>query len=220
MSNPPTLTDTDPSIQCDLMESRDAFLSFAREKHCEFSSLRRAKYSSVAFLVELHSSSSDKASYTCNACRQICDTRYHCTVCDDYDLCSKCYTTVKHEHRMERTDETSGTTTNSDTPLNIQQQRQMAMQRMLDAVRHAVQCRNANCIFKDCAPCQRLLQHARDCPKGPKNQCTLCNKLITPIWAHAKTCTDPNCPVCVDLLGISVYLSEFQFDLATQLLCL
>ena len=199
MSNPPTLTDTDPLIQCELMESRDAFLSFAREKHCEFSSLRRAKYSSVQFLVELHSSSSDKGSYTCNACRQICDTRYHCTVCDDYDLCSKCYTTVKHEHRMERTDETSGTTTNSDTTLNIQQQRQMAMQRMLDAVRHAVQCRNANCIFKDCAPCQRLLQHARDCPKGPKNQCTLCNKLITPIWAHAKTCTDPNCPVCVEL---------------------
>ncbi|CAF5071947.1 unnamed protein product, partial [Rotaria sp. Silwood1] len=33
MSNPAILTDTDPLIQCDLMESRDAFFNFAREKH-------------------------------------------------------------------------------------------------------------------------------------------------------------------------------------------
>ncbi|CAF1267507.1 unnamed protein product, partial [Adineta ricciae] len=33
MSNPATLTDTDPLIQCDLMESRDAFLNFSRDKH-------------------------------------------------------------------------------------------------------------------------------------------------------------------------------------------
>ncbi|CAF3691716.1 unnamed protein product [Rotaria sp. Silwood1] len=84
MSNPATLTNTDPLIQCDLMESRDAFLNFAREKHCEFSSLRRAKYSTMVSLIELHSSTADKISYTCNSCRQLCDIRYHCTICEDY----------------------------------------------------------------------------------------------------------------------------------------
>jgi E1A/CREB-binding protein len=199
MSNPAILTDTDPLIQCDLMESRDAFLTFARDKHCEFSSLRRAKYSTMSSLIELHSSTADKVSYTCNSCRQLCDIRYHCTVCDDYDLCSKCHSAVKHEHRMERTDDTNETPTSSDTPLNSQQQRQITMQRQLDAIRHAVQCRNANCIFKSCAPCQRLIQHTKECTKPSRNQCTLCNKLITPIWAHAKTCNDQNCPVCRSL---------------------
>ncbi|CAF3819141.1 unnamed protein product, partial [Rotaria sp. Silwood1] len=52
------------------MESRDAFLNFAREKHCEFSSLRRAKYSTMVSLIELHSSTTDKISYSCNSCRQ------------------------------------------------------------------------------------------------------------------------------------------------------
>jgi len=211
MSNPPTLTDTDPLIQCDLMESRDAFLSFARDKHCEFSSLRRAKYSTMASLIDLHSSTADKLSYTCNSCRQLCDIRYHCTVCDDYDLCSKCYAAVKHEHRMERTDDTNETPTSSDTPLNIQQQRQVTMQRMLDAIRHAVQCRNANCIFKNCAPCQRLIQHTKECTKASRNQCPLCNKLLSPLWFHAKTCTDQNCPVsgnvfCFCFGGIFVFM--------------
>ncbi|CAF3707592.1 unnamed protein product [Rotaria sp. Silwood1] len=208
MSNPATLTDTDPLIQCDLMESRDAFLSFARDKHCEFSSLRRAKYSTMASLIELHSSTADKISYTCNSCRQLCDIRYHCTVCDDYDLCSKCYTTVKHEHRMERTDDTNETPTSSDTPLNIQQQKQITMQRMLDAIRHAVQCRNANCIYKNCAPCQRLLQHAKECTKASRNQCQLCNKLLSPIWFHAKTCNDQNCPL--------PYCTSFKHKLQRQ----
>ena len=204
MSNPATLTDTDPLIQCDLMESRDAFLSFARDKHCEFSSLRRAKYSTMASLIELHSSTSDKISYTCNSCRQLCDIRYHCTVCDDYDLCSKCYTTIKHEHRMERTDDSNETSTNADAPLNLQQQRQIAMQRMIEAMRHAIHCRNANCVNRTCAPMQRLLQHAKECTKTSTNQCILCNKLIPTMWSHAKTCTDQNCLVCyfVDLRNL------------------
>ncbi|CAF1312058.1 unnamed protein product [Adineta steineri] len=208
MSNPPTLTDTDPLIQCDLMESRDAFLTFAREKHCEFSSLRRAKYSTLASLIELHSSTADKISYTCNSCRQLCDVRYHCTVCDDYDLCSKCYTTIKHEHRMDRSDDANETPTSSDTPLSTQQQRQVTMQKMLDAIRHAVQCRNANCIFKNCAPCQRLLQHTKECTKASRNQCPLCQKLISPIWYHAKTCTDQNCPL--------PYCASFKHKLQRQ----
>ncbi|CAF1393107.1 unnamed protein product [Rotaria sp. Silwood1] len=193
MSNPATLTDTDPLIQCDLIESRDAFLNFAREKHCEFSSLRRAKYSTMVSLIELHSSTADKISYTCNSCRQLWDIRYHCTVCEDYDLCSKCYITIKHEHRKERSDDTNEMKTNSDTTINIQQQRQLTMQRMLDAIRYAIQCRNANCIFKNCSLCKRLLQCTKKWTKASRSQRQSCNKFLSPIWLHAKTCTDQNC---------------------------
>ena len=208
MSNPPTLTDTDPLIQCDLMESRDAFLSFARDKHCEFSTIRRAKYSTMVSLIELHSSTADKISYTCNACRQQCDVRYHCTICEDYDLCTNCYTTKKHEHRMERSDEANETAANSDTSVNTQQIRQQTMQRMVEAIRHAAQCRNANCIFKNCAPCKRLIQHAKECNKASRNQCPLCNKLLSPLWYHAKMCTDQNCPL--------PYCSSFKSKIQRQ----
>ena len=36
------------------MDGRDAFLTMARDRHLEFSSLRRCKYSSLAMLYELH----------------------------------------------------------------------------------------------------------------------------------------------------------------------
>ena len=46
--------DPDPLMPCDLMDSRDGLLTMAREKHWEFSSLRRTKYSTMALLVQLH----------------------------------------------------------------------------------------------------------------------------------------------------------------------
>ena len=49
-----SITDPDPQMSCDLMDGRDAFLTTAREKHYEFSSLRRCKYSTLAMVYELH----------------------------------------------------------------------------------------------------------------------------------------------------------------------
>lgn len=64
------------------MDGRDAFLTIAREKHYEFSSLRRAKLSSMALLYELHNQGRDNFVYTCNSCKAHVETRYHCSVCD------------------------------------------------------------------------------------------------------------------------------------------
>ena len=74
-------TDPDPLIPCDLMDGRDAFLTMAREKHWEFSSLRRAKASTQAMLYELHNQGSNFI-YSCNGCGRSVETRYHCRECD------------------------------------------------------------------------------------------------------------------------------------------
>ena len=74
--------DPDPLLSCDLMEGRDAFLTLAREKHWEFSSLRRAKYSTLAMLVTLHTQGGERFLYTCNMCQQPVETRYHCSECE------------------------------------------------------------------------------------------------------------------------------------------
>lgn len=64
------------------MDGRDAFLTMARDKHFEFSSLRRAQFSTLCMLYELHNQGQDKFVYTCNSCKNAVETRYHCTVCD------------------------------------------------------------------------------------------------------------------------------------------
>ena len=69
-------------MPCDLMDGRDAFLTLSRDKHYEFSSLRRAKYSTMGLLYELHTAARDGFVYTCNDCRASVETRYHCTVCE------------------------------------------------------------------------------------------------------------------------------------------
>lgn len=78
----PAIIDPDPLMACDLMDGRDAFLTLARDKHLEFSSLRRAKWSSMCMLVELHNQSQDRFVYTCNECKHHVETRFHCTVCE------------------------------------------------------------------------------------------------------------------------------------------
>ena len=79
---PHEIKDPDPLINCDLMDGRDAFLTLSRDKHYEFSSLRRAKFSTMGLLYELHTQAKDGFIYTCNDCKANVETRYHCSVCD------------------------------------------------------------------------------------------------------------------------------------------
>lgn len=83
----PVTGDPDSLVTCELMDGRDAFLNLAREKHWEFSSLRRAKYSTMAMLYELHNQG-DRFVYTCNHCNTDVEFRWHCKECD----VSKCTT--------------------------------------------------------------------------------------------------------------------------------
>ena len=78
----PETTDPDPSMSCDLMDGRDAFLTLARDKHWEFSSLRRAKYSTMCMLFDLHNQGQDRFVYSCNLCKRHVETRYHCSECE------------------------------------------------------------------------------------------------------------------------------------------
>ena len=78
------IRDPDPPMSNELMDGRDAFLTLAREKHYEFSSLRRTKYSTLGMLYELHAqlAKEDTFVHQCSACRASVETRFHCSVCD------------------------------------------------------------------------------------------------------------------------------------------
>lgn len=174
----------------------------ARDKHQEFSSLRRAKYSTLAMLYEIHNQGRDNFVYTCNHCKAHVETRWHCTVCEDFDLCNACYETEKHAHKMEKLglDLDDGTST-SDKQDNPQESRRQSIQRCIHSLVHACQCRDANCRLPSCQKMKRVVSHTKCCRKKTNGVCPICKQLIALCLYHAKHCTENKCqvPFCVQI---------------------
>ncbi|GFT06941.1 CREB-binding protein [Trichonephila clavipes] len=193
----PAIGDPDPFITCDMMDGRDAFLTLAREKHYEFSSLRRTKFSTMAMLYELHNQGQDRFVYTCNNCKQHVETRYHCTICDDFDLCVNCFDKDGHNHKMEKLgfglDDDSATCDQKQT--NPQESRRLSIQRCIQSLVHACQCRDANCRLPSCQKMKRVVQHAKSCKRKTNGGCPICKQLIALCCYHAKHCQEAKCPV-------------------------
>ncbi|XP_074552379.1 histone acetyltransferase p300 isoform X2 [Halichoeres trimaculatus] len=194
----PPITDCDPLMACDLMDGRDAFLTLARDKHLEFSSLRRSKWSSMCMLVELHNQSQDRFVYTCNECKHHVETRFHCTVCEDYDLCITCYNTKGHEHKMDKLGLGLDDDSNHSAAAATQSpgdSRRLSIQRCIQSLVHACQCRNANCSLPSCQKMKRVVQHTKSCKRKTNGGCPICKQLIALCCYHAKHCQENKCPV-------------------------
>nr|XP_034986339.1 CREB-binding protein isoform X2 [Zootoca vivipara] len=200
----PPIVDPDPMLSCDLMDGRDAFLTLARDKHWEFSSLRRSKWSTLCMLVELHTQGQDRFVYTCNECKHHVETRWHCTVCEDYDLCINCYNSKSHEHKMVKwglgldDDSNSQGEQQSKSP---QESRRLSIQRCIQSLVHACQCRNANCSLPSCQKMKRVVQHTKGCKRKTNGGCPVCKQLIALCCYHAKHCQENKCPVpfCINI---------------------
>ncbi|KAA0194450.1 CREB-binding protein [Fasciolopsis buskii] len=206
-SLPPT-TDPDQPVHSELMDSRDAFLQMARERHLEFSSLRRAKFSTMVLLYELHMELRQSFMYNCNVCGAQIETRWHCNECEEYDLCSRCYKTENHPHPMVKYglgidedsassegagDRASGASSTAD--------RRSSIERCIKSLLHACQCRDANCRMQTCTQMKRVLCHARNCVKKATNSCVLCRQLLSLLWHHARGCEESKCsvPFCANI---------------------
>ncbi|KAM6904880.1 CREB binding protein b isoform 2-T2 [Xenentodon cancila] len=200
----PPIIDPDPMLTCDLMDGRDAFLTLARDKHWEFSSLRRCKWSTMCMLVELHNQGQDRFVYTCNECKHHVETRWHCTVCEDYDLCISCYNTKGHEHTMVKwglgIDDDSNSQ-NGEASKSPQESRRLSIQRCIQSLVHACQCRNANCSLPSCQKMKRVVQHTKGCKRKTNGGCPVCKQLIALCCYHAKHCQENKCPVpfCINI---------------------
>uniref|UniRef100_A0A3P8WIV3 histone acetyltransferase n=1 Tax=Cynoglossus semilaevis TaxID=244447 RepID=A0A3P8WIV3_CYNSE len=194
----PPIMDPDPMLTCDLMDGRDAFLTLARDKHWEFSSLRRCKWSTMCMLVELHNQGQDRFVYTCNECKHHVETRWHCTVCEDYDLCINCYNIKGHDHQMVKwglgiDDDSNGQ--GGEASKSPQESRRLSIQRCIQSLVHACQCRNANCSLPSCQKMKRVVQHTKGCKRKTNGGCPVCKQLIALCCYHAKHCQENKCPV-------------------------
>lgn len=85
---------------CNLMKGREPFLQLARLKNYEFSTLRRAKFSSLAMVK--HLGRIFKLDPICHECFSFDSSKCHfaCDECDDYYLCTSCHENTQHEHDM------------------------------------------------------------------------------------------------------------------------
>uniref|UniRef100_A0A674EU68 histone acetyltransferase n=1 Tax=Salmo trutta TaxID=8032 RepID=A0A674EU68_SALTR len=197
----PPIMDPDPLLTCDLMDGRDAFLTLARDKHWEFSSLRRCKWSTMCMLVELHNQGQDRFVYTCNECKHHVETRWHCTVCEDFDLCINCYAAKGHEHKMVKwglglDDDSNGAGgAGGEASQSPQESRRLSIQRCIQSLVHACQCRNANCSLPSCQKMKRVVQHTKGCKRKTNGGCPVCKQLIALCCYHAKHCQENKCPV-------------------------
>ncbi|XP_062846671.1 CREB-binding protein-like [Trichomycterus rosablanca] len=194
----PPVSDPDPPLSCDLMDGRDAFLTLARDKHWEFSSLRRCRWSTMCMLVELHNQGQDRFVYTCNECKYHVETRWHCTVCEDFDLCIGCFKTKGHEHRMVKwglglDDDNGGQ--GGEASESPQESRRLSIQRCIQSLAHACQCRDANCSLPSCQKMKRVVQHTKGCKRKTNGGCPVCKQLIALCCYHAKHCQENKCPV-------------------------
>lgn len=191
------IQDPDPLVNCDLMDGRDAFLTMARDRHYEFSSTRRARFSTLCMLYELHNQGQDKFVYTCNTCKSHVETRYHCTVCDDFDLCVPCHEKEGHPHKMEKLglDLDVGSSPGDMKQANPQEARKQSIQRCIQSLVHACQCRDANCRLPSCQKMKRVVQHTKICKRKTKGDCPICKQLIALCCYHAKHCQETKCSV-------------------------
>lgn len=85
---------------CELMKGREPFLSLARLRNYEFSTLRRAKFSSLAMVK--HLGRRFQLEPICNECFSFDSSKRHftCPRCHDYYLCTSCHENTQHEHIM------------------------------------------------------------------------------------------------------------------------
>lgn len=197
------IQDPDSLINCDLMDGRDAFLTMARDRHYEFSSMRRARFSTLSMLWELHNQGQDKFVYTCNNCKAHVETRYHCTVCDDFDLCIVCFEKDGHPHKMEKLglDLDDGSAPGDTKQANPQEARKLSIQRCIQSLVHACQCRDANCRLPSCQKMKRVVTHTKICKRKTNGGCPICKQLIALCCYHAKHCQETKClvPFCSNI---------------------
>lgn len=94
------IRDPDNFVDRFIMNGHSAFFDFARDNNYEFSSLRRAKFSTMCILYELHNHEMKTELYVCNICGLHVPTWYHCIVCKVskswFRLVTNTYSSAEH----------------------------------------------------------------------------------------------------------------------------
>lgn len=70
----------------------------------------------------------------------------------------------------------------------FQEARKLSIQRCIQSLVHACQCRDANCRLPSCQKMKRVVQHTKICKRKANGDCPICKQLIALCCYHAKYC--------------------------------
>lgn len=83
----------------------------------------------------------------------------------------------------------------------IQEARKLSIQRCIQSLVHACQCRDANCRLPSCQKMKRVVMHTKNCKRKTNGGCPICKQLIALCCYHAKHCQETKClvPFCSNI---------------------
>lgn len=80
------------------------------------------------------------------------------------------------------------------SPSSKQARKNASIQKAIESLIHASQCRNSHCKIPSCIRMKRVLRHTKDCrQRAMGNNCQICKQLLFLVYSHAKNCKDNNC---------------------------
>ncbi|KAH9307668.1 hypothetical protein KI387_035579, partial [Taxus chinensis] len=194
---PADTKDNDDIMECEFFDSRHAFLSFCRENHYQFDTLRRAKHSSMMLLYHLHNRTLPTFMRTCSMCQHGIKTGegWHLEICVDSVLCNDCYqknNSMKHSHGLTAHPSVENQNTKNQEAREHWIQKG---QKILDSVKHACKCVSPHCAYWNCQNLKRLFRHGMNCKTGEVHGCTTCKKMWCLLQLHARACKESECCV-------------------------
>ena len=111
-------------------------------------------------------------------------------------MCVPCYDKEGHYHRMEKLGfDLDDGNNDGDSKTNPQESRRLSIQRCIQSLVHACQCRDANCRLPSCQKMKRVVAHTKTCKRKTTGGCAICKQLIALCCYHAKHCQEGKCPV-------------------------
>lgn len=92
----------DVIMPCEIFDTREAFLMYCQNNHCQFDQIRRAKHSSMMVLYHLFNQGTTGFVFSCTGCKIALTSgnRWNCSICPVFNLCESCNAKTKHEHQL------------------------------------------------------------------------------------------------------------------------
>ena len=119
-------------------------------------------------------------------------------------MCLPCKEKVGHQHKMEQLGfdpDVIASLTVERSQSNPEGARQQSIQKCIQSLVHACQCRDPNCRLPSCKKMKLVVTHTKSCKRKTHGGCPICKQLIALCCYHAKHCEENNClvPFCPNI---------------------
>ena len=88
-----------------------------------------------------------------------------------------------------------GSSSENVKQVNAEETREFSIQRCIESLVHACQCKDASCSLPSCQGMKRVVSHINTCKIKITGGCPICKQLVALCCRHARRCQEAKCPV-------------------------